>query len=394
MTTLKYGSKGDEVRRLQEQLNSLGYNLSADGVFGGQTQSAVKQYQQANNLSVDGIAGNQTWGALNSTNPAAPAASPTTPTKTTQDYLAEYEGNKPAAYTPSENITNAENALKQYEGNKPGEYQSPWQDQIKDLLNNITNRDKFQYDMNADPIYNQYKDMYAKQGQQAMMDTMGNAASLTGGYGSSYASTAGNQAYQAYLQQLNNVVPDLANNAYGRYRDEGNDMYNQMGLLQGMDSTDYGKHRDSIGDYYTDLNYQYGKTRDMSQEEYNKYVNDLNAWQSDRGYYYGKSQDEQSQQNWQTQWDYQLAQDAQASKGGGGGRSSGGSGSSSGSLSDIEAEARRLYQSDPDSAYAFLSSTGVSDAQANAIIRKFNDLTKGWEVEIGAMDLAKKPTKK
>ena len=248
--------------------------------------------------------------------------------------------------------------------------------------------------MNADPIYNQYKDMYAKQGQQAMMDTMGNAASLTGGYGSSYASTAGNQAYQAYLQQLNNVVPDLANNAYGRYRDEGNDMYNQMGLLQGMDSTDYGKHRDSIGDYYTDLNYQYGKTRDMSQEEYNKYVNDLNAWQSDRGYYYGKSQDEQSQQNWQTQWDYQLAQDAQASKGGGGGRSSGGSGSSSGSLSDIEAEARRLYQSDPDSAYAFLSSTGVSDAQANAIIRKFNDLTKGWEVEIGAMDLAKKPTKK
>ena len=81
MTTLKYGSKGDEVRRLQEQLNSLGYNLSADGVFGGQTQSAVKQYQQANNLSVDGIAGNQTWGALNSTNPAAPAASPTTPTK-------------------------------------------------------------------------------------------------------------------------------------------------------------------------------------------------------------------------------------------------------------------------------------------------------------------------
>lgn len=63
-STLKMGSRGDEVINLQNMLNQQGYNLTVDGIFGAQTQAAVKQYQQARGLAVDGIVGANTWGAL------------------------------------------------------------------------------------------------------------------------------------------------------------------------------------------------------------------------------------------------------------------------------------------------------------------------------------------
>ena len=63
-STVKYGSQGEDVLALQNTLNQNGYNLSADGIFGDKTLTAVKQYQQAQGLTVDGIVGMNTWGAL------------------------------------------------------------------------------------------------------------------------------------------------------------------------------------------------------------------------------------------------------------------------------------------------------------------------------------------
>ena len=62
---LSYGSQGSDVTELQKLLNQNGYKLTVDGIFGSQTQSAVRDYQKKNNLTVDGIAGDQTFGALN-----------------------------------------------------------------------------------------------------------------------------------------------------------------------------------------------------------------------------------------------------------------------------------------------------------------------------------------
>lgn len=239
--------------------------------------------------------------------PKAPAAPKATQTAT-QKKVAQLESSKPT-YTQSDALKQAAAALAQKEQAKPGAYQSSYAQQIQDLLSKVTNREKFSYDMNADPLYQQYKDQYTQQGQMAMMDTMANAAALTGGYGNSYASTAGNQAYQAYLGQLNNVIPELYNAAYNRYRDEGNDMYQQLGVLQGLEESEYGKYRDTVSDYYNDLNYYYSKYHDMSADEYNRYVNDLSAWQQDRAYYYGKQSDEQQQANWLEEMAYQKAQD-------------------------------------------------------------------------------------
>lgn len=62
--TLRRGSKGAEVRALQETLNVLAYGLDADGIFGKATEAAVRDFQKINGLSVDGIVGAQTWAAL------------------------------------------------------------------------------------------------------------------------------------------------------------------------------------------------------------------------------------------------------------------------------------------------------------------------------------------
>ena len=65
---LKKGMRGEDVRALQELLNSLGYNCgAADGVFGRKTLAAVKAAQRACNLTVDGIAGRNTIAALGGT---------------------------------------------------------------------------------------------------------------------------------------------------------------------------------------------------------------------------------------------------------------------------------------------------------------------------------------
>ena len=66
-TLLKSGSRGDSVKWLQWQLNAvLGTNLVIDGVYGTNTENAVKTYQKAHNLTVDGIAGAKTINALKS----------------------------------------------------------------------------------------------------------------------------------------------------------------------------------------------------------------------------------------------------------------------------------------------------------------------------------------
>ena len=57
---LKLGSRGNEVKALQEKLN-----LKADGIFGPITEEAVKDFQRSNGLEVDGIVGANTLSKLN-----------------------------------------------------------------------------------------------------------------------------------------------------------------------------------------------------------------------------------------------------------------------------------------------------------------------------------------
>ncbi|NEP91102.1 MAG: peptidoglycan-binding protein [Okeania sp. SIO2C2] len=62
--TIRQGSSGDDVKRLQMILNEMGYSLVVDSIFGSNTEAAVKGFQKNSRLEVDGIVGPLTWYAL------------------------------------------------------------------------------------------------------------------------------------------------------------------------------------------------------------------------------------------------------------------------------------------------------------------------------------------
>lgn len=70
LTQIKNGSKCAEVKTMQRLLNALGYKgsngkaLTVDGIFGTNSDYAVKAFQKANGLIVDGIVGKNTWNKL------------------------------------------------------------------------------------------------------------------------------------------------------------------------------------------------------------------------------------------------------------------------------------------------------------------------------------------
>jgi peptidoglycan hydrolase-like protein with peptidoglycan-binding domain len=57
MSTLKQGSRGDEVRALQEKLKQLGFAIDADGIFGEKTHAAVITMQTVFGYDIDGMVG-------------------------------------------------------------------------------------------------------------------------------------------------------------------------------------------------------------------------------------------------------------------------------------------------------------------------------------------------
>lgn len=161
-----------------------------------------------------------------------------------------------ANYNESEKVKRLAEDMALHEAKNPGEWSGgTYGKGMDEALQKVLNRDKFQYDINGDALYQQYKDRYIQQGKQAMMDTMGQAAALTGGYGNSYAQKAGQQAYQGYLQGLNDKVPELYQMALERYNQEGTDLLNKYGLMSDQYAKEYSRYRDSVGDWQNKRDY-------------------------------------------------------------------------------------------------------------------------------------------
>ena len=287
--TLQYGSTGDDVKKLQSSLGFTGADV--DGIFGQKTQQAVIDFQKANNLDVDGIAGNQTLSLLYSGNANTSGGNTNTGTGTvgtnssgntgssvgTNTGGATNGGNTGtgtnSSYTTSgysQEVIDAFNLLNQFSANRPGNYTPVWQDEADAYLTQYQNRDAFSYDFNADPLYNQYKDQYIQQGRMAMMDTMGQASAMTGGYGNTYAQTVGQQAYNQQLGQLNEIMPDLYGMAYDRYNQEGQDLLNMYDIYMGKEQNERQMYQDSVDNWYK----EYSMLQDDANTKYNRWWNE------------------------------------------------------------------------------------------------------------------------
>lgn len=284
-------------------------------------------------------------------------------------------------YQRSDRVNEYYEKTRKLERNKPDEFESKYESQISDILDNILNRPKFSYtaeDMTNDDLYKMYRDQYMRQGNLAMRDTMGNAASLTGGYGNTYASAAGQQAYDNYVSMLNDKALDFYDRAYQRYNDEGQNLYNQMNVVTGLDNTDYQRHRDTVSDYYNDLNYYNGRYNQEYGYDYGQYQDQVAADQWAQEFAFQKQQAAQEQANWEAEM--ALARQKAASSGGSGGRrrsSSSKKKSSSSSSSETPtiswADAKNTYTDVYKKEGADAANTMMNYLQKSGIVDMYKD---------------------
>ena len=278
-TMVAYGSQGSAVKQLQSELNKRGYQLDEDGVFGKKTKAAVRDYQKKNRLTmVDGIAGDETWGSLLSAPTAAEqqaaaaaaeeAARPEARvTESTARRLAELE----KGYQPSEDVAAARAYRDSVAAMQPGEYDSGFEDQLQALYDQIEGREAFSYDPEEDEAYRRYARLYAAQGAAAMEDTMGQAASLTGGYGSSYAQAVGQQAYDRYLGELAALVPELRQAALAEYRQEGQALTDRYNMLNQQEKAGYDRWQDRVAQWQKALSEAQSSYEDVSAQDKKAY---------------------------------------------------------------------------------------------------------------------------
>ena len=278
-TMVAYGSQGSAVKQLQSELNKRGYQLDEDGVFGKKTKAAVRDYQKKNRLTmVDGIAGDETWGSLLSAPTAAEqqaaaaaaeeAARPEARvTESTARRLAELE----KGYQPSEDVAAARAYRDSVAAMQPGEYDSGFEDQLQALYDQIEGREAFSYDPEEDEAYRRYARLYAAQGAAAMEDTMGQAASLTGGYGSSYAQAVGQQAYDRYLGELAALVPELRQAALAEYRQEGQALTDRYNMLNQQEKAGYDRWQDRVAQWQRALSEAQSSYEDVSAQDEKAY---------------------------------------------------------------------------------------------------------------------------
>ena len=299
-SNLQYGSRGADVSKLQNALINLGYSVGstgADGIFGRNTDAAVRAYQRDYGLSVDGIAGQNTLSSLyGSASGGVSNQFLSGVSQKTGDALSGFD----SGYTPSDAVSAAKDYLDSLQNSKPGGYKSGYESQLEDIYNKIMNQPDFSYDMSSDALFQQYMTNYVNQGRLAMADTMGQAAALTGGYGSSYSQAAGQQVYNQYLQQLNSIVPELYSQARSAYDADLNRLYNLYNMTASLDSQDYSRYRDSVSDYYNDLSLATSAYNTAAETDYNRWLNMMN-------YYLSRAQLENS--DYWTNKNYDLSLD-------------------------------------------------------------------------------------
>lgn len=191
-------------------------------------------------------------------------------------------------------------------------YASQYGDAINKLTDAVVNRQQFTYDPNTDASYQAYAKQYGRLGDRARINTLGDYAANTGGYASTAAVSAAQQAQNDYNQQLSNMIPSLMQAAYDRYQGEFNMNLGAMNALASRDDAMYGRWND--------------------QRNY-----DRDVYESDRSYNYTSARDKVLDSQWAQEFGLDkdkfawTKQQGNSGSGGGSGRSGGGRSSSGGS---------------------------------------------------------------
>lgn len=139
----------------------------------------------------------------------------------------------------------------------------------------------YQYDFNADQLYQDYKKGYMTEAQKARANVINAGKQYTAAYPDTYVDSAANQQYQTYLAEINRLAPAFENLAWSQHQMEEQDALKQANMLAGLSDTEYGRYRDALNDLYNNRkyalsDYKYDRDYEIDKENYANKVDTKN----------------------------------------------------------------------------------------------------------------------
>lgn len=203
-------------------------------------------------------------------------------------------------------------------------YESRYDPQIQQSIQGILGRGEFSYDPKTDPVYSAYQKQYAREGQRATANAMGEAAAMTGGMPSSWAMTAASQAGDYYGAQMADKIPELYQDAYNRYLQEYQMKLSDLNALRGLESDDYQKYQTELSQFNKDRDFDYAawldsikldqndldNLRALRSDDMDLYKTQLGQYNTDRSFNYSQLLDEISNQRTRAQDEWSQAETA------------------------------------------------------------------------------------
>lgn len=164
---------------------------------------------------------------------------------------------------------------------------------INAALDALLGHEKFSYDAESDPLYQQYRKQYSREADRSAENALGKAAVMTGGMPSTAAITASQQASDYQMSQMTDKIPELQQLAYEMYLDDVAADRADLNTLISMEDNSYNRWLD-------ERDYLYQLARDQVDDQ--QYADQLA---------YQKARDAIEDERYDTEWQYQLQQAAQ-----------------------------------------------------------------------------------
>ena len=192
-------------------------------------------------------------------------------------------------------------ALAQYNRDKPTYERAydRWDDyrpMINRALEEVMNPREFSYSLEDDVNYQAYRAAAERLGQRAFEDTLGRAATLSGGYTNSAALAAAAAAQNNYLSELSDNVPQFFNNAYNRYITDNQEARNRLASVLGAAGDMYGTEFNTALALQQLINSSNAANYDRRNTEWQKMLTTDEIL-------YGKERDKIADEQWREQMD-------------------------------------------------------------------------------------------
>ena len=156
----------------------------------------------------------------------------------------------------------------------PAGYKGAYDKQLSGALDNVVN---WKYDPTKDASYQSLAKLYTQRGEQAARNTMGDAAALNGGFGTSYAVSAAQQSRNDYNAEFATKAIELEDKAYNRAS-------TSLSALRDADDTSYGRYRDKVSDSqwgYEQKNNNYWQGKNFKEDALMNRLNyNVNVYQA------------------------------------------------------------------------------------------------------------------